>query len=420
MQRGVRPLWELPLFVCLLLGCAREASPRVESGRAAVSVHASPVPRGSTFEEEVAFVGRWSPVTVLVSDSGGRIAVSPGLGGRVMTSAVGPGSPSLGWINRPFLESGKRGTQFDNYGGEDRFWLGPEGGQFGLYFPPGAPYAFSAWQTPPSFNEGAWSVTEGSHARVALARTLHVKNHSGTTFDVDVERTVTVLSRAEIAKKLGEDVPASVEVVAFESINRITNAGQEAWTRESGLLSVWILGMYAPSSDAHVVVRFDPAGDGAVVNDRYFGKVPPERLSVHVREGFLAFTCDGALRGKIGVRPGRARSPLASYSRTGRLLTLVQYDKPEHATDYVNSMWEEQKEPYAGDVVNSYNDGPTEPGKSSLGGFYEIESSSPAAALAPGASLVHTHRTFHLVGEPADLEPVARRILGLGLADFSR
>jgi hypothetical protein len=83
-------------------------------------------------------------------------------------------------------------------------------------------------------------------------------------------------------------------------------------------------------------------------------------------------------------------------------------------------MWEEQKEPYGGDIVNSYNDGPTEPGKPSLGGFYEIESSSPAAALAPGASLVHTHRTFHLVGERADLETIARKVLGIGLDDFSR
>ena len=62
----------------------------------------------------------------------------------------------------------------------------------------------------------------------------------------------------------------------------------------------------------------------------------------------------------------------------------------------------------------------TEPGKTSLGGFYELETSSPAAALTPGASLVHTHRTFHLVGERADLEAISRRVLGIGLDDFSR
>ena len=101
------------------------------------------------------------------------------------------------------------------------------------------------------------------------------------------------------------------------------------------------------------------------------------------------------MRGKIGLPPSRGRGVLGSYSASARLLTLVRYDKPKGATDYVNSMWEAQKEPYGGDVVNSYNDGPTEPGKPSLGGFYEIETSSPAAALAPGAALSHVHQTYH-------------------------
>jgi hypothetical protein len=335
-----------------------------------------------------------------------------------MTSAVAPRGASLGWINRPFLEAGKTGTQFDNYGGEDRLWLGPEGGQFGLYFAPGAPFAFAAWQTPPSLNEGAWTVTRSADTEVVLTRTLRVTNHSGAAFEVGVERTITVLSRSELLSGLGVALPPSVQAVAFETKNRITNLGHEPWTKERGLLSVWILGMYAPSPDAHVVVPFDPSAPGEIVNDRYFGKVPPERLSVHDR--FLAFTCDGHLRSKIGLKPGRARSPLASYSASARLLTLVSYDRPPGVTDYVNSMWENQKEPYGGDIVNSYNDGPTEPGKPSLGGFYEIESSSPAAALAPGASLVHTHRTVHLVGEPADLEAVTRHTLSIGLDDFSK
>ena len=76
-------------------------------------------------------------------------------------------------------------------------------------------------------------------------------------------------------------------------------------------------------------------------------------------------------------------------------------------------MWEKQAEPYGGDVVNSYNDGPVEPGQPSLGGFYELETSSPAAALAPGASLVHAHRTFHFVGERTALDAIAGKVLGV-------
>jgi hypothetical protein len=81
-------------------------------------------------------------------------------------------------------------------------------------------------------------------------------------------------------------------------------------------------------------------------------------------------------------------------------------------------MWEIQKEPYGGDVVNSYNDGPTEPGKASLGGFYEIESSSPAAPLAPGGKLTHVHQTFHFTGPREALDPITKKVLGVSLADL--
>jgi len=73
------------------------------------------------------------------------------------------------------------------------------------------------------------------------------------------------------------------------------------------------------------------------------------------------------------------------------------------------------KDPYAGDVVNSYNDGPPEPGKPPLGPFYELETSSPAAKLKPGASLTHFNRTFHLIGSRVNLNIIAQQVLGASL-----
>jgi len=78
-------------------------------------------------------------------------------------------------------------------------------------------------------------------------------------------------------------------------------------------------------------------------------------------------------------------------------------------------MWERQSAPYAGDEINSYNDGPPAPGKPPLGGFYEIESSSPAAALAPGEAITHVHQTYHFSGPRADLDALARHVLGVSL-----
>jgi hypothetical protein len=81
-------------------------------------------------------------------------------------------------------------------------------------------------------------------------------------------------------------------------------------------------------------------------------------------------------------------------------------------------MWEIQKRPFGGDMVNSYNDGPPAPGKKPLGPFYEIESSSPAAHLAPGQTIVHVHRTIHVQGPKAELEKIAQKQFGVGLDEI--
>ena len=58
------------------------------------------------------------------------------------------------------------------------------------------------------------------------------------------------------------------------------------------------------------------------------------------------------------------------------------------------------------------------PGAKPMGPFFELESSSPAAALAPGKSLSHIHRTVHLSGPEPALDKVARATLGVSLADI--
>jgi hypothetical protein len=96
----------------------------------------------------------------------------------------------------------------------------------------------------------------------------------------------------------------------------------------------------------------------------------------------------------------------------------VQYTRPAGADEYVNSMWEVQREPFKGDVINSYNDGPPAPGKPPLGPFYELETSSPALSLSPNEQHTHVHRTFHLMGPEGDLDRIARATLGAGLDEI--
>ena len=189
-------------------------------------------------------------------------------------------------------------------------------------------------------------------------------NYSGTQMTVDVDRTVRLLSNDDVARLLGVSPGSAVRTVAFESSNMVTNAGNTEWKPETGLVSVWILGMFNPSAETTIALPFTPGPEstlGPIVNDAYFGKVPADRLVITPSAVF--FRGDGQYRSKIGLPPPRALSFAGSYDAARRVLTVVQYTRPSGATSYVNSMWETQREPFKGDVINSYNDGPPEPGK---------------------------------------------------------
>src|SRR5689334_9779593 len=113
-----------------------------------------------TFADEVAFLQKHTKVVVLTDGQGMRVAVAPDLQGRVMTSSArGEAGPGYGWINRDLVASPTRDVHFNPYGGEDRFWLGPEGGQFAVFFKPGEPFDLAHWYTPPAVDTEPYPVT---------------------------------------------------------------------------------------------------------------------------------------------------------------------------------------------------------------------------------------------------------------------
>src|SRR5262249_31462213 len=99
-------------------------------------------PSGSgRFDSDVAFLRKHADVISLSDSSGAQVVLSPTYQGRVMTSTTGGGDrPSFGWIGRSAIASGVRQPHMNVFGGEDRFWLGPEGGQFALFFRRGDPF----------------------------------------------------------------------------------------------------------------------------------------------------------------------------------------------------------------------------------------------------------------------------------------
>ena len=370
------------------------------------------------FDDDLDFLRCHVDVAVL-ENGASRVAVVPAYQGRVMTStAGGSGGKSFGWINRPVIASGMHKPHINVYGGEDRFWLGPEGGQYSIYFPPGAPFEFEHWQTPALIDTEPFAVTRRTPTEITFERDARLVNYSGFAFDLGIRRTVRMLDADRL-----DAIPADVShrdlgLVAFESENTISNLGSHPWRQDTGLLSIWILGMYPPSPRATIILPCHCSDSSELpppINDSYFGKVPADHLSF--AQGAYFFKGDGAHRAKVGLSPAEALPRIGSYAADHQVLTLVEYNLPEGDAVYVNSMWEHQDQPYAGDVVNAYNDGPPAPGQPPLGPFYELETSSPAAALAPGESLTHIHRTIHVTANDAALAAIARHALGV---EFTR
>jgi hypothetical protein len=346
------------------------------------------------------------------------VAIVPGWQGRVMTStSEGIEGFSFGWINHEIISSGKVTQHINPYGGEERLWLGPEGGQFSIFFRNGDEFIYDKWQTPAFLDTTLFSITAASDSSVTFSHPVETVNYSGTAFKLEIERKVTILSDARIKEETGID-PEGINFVAYRSDNKLSNKGADEWKKETGLLSIWMLGMFIPSPAVTVVIPFRQGDEkelGVAVNDNYFGKIPDDRLKISGSN--IYFRADGKSRGKIGITPMRARGIMGSYDFENNILTLLKCKLHEGKTEYVNSAWQIQDNPYSGDALNSYNDGPLEDG-SQMGPFYELETSSPAAALKPGESITHSQITIHLSGDKKLLNKAAVKCFGVTLDEI--
>ena len=371
-----------------------------------------------TYGYDLSFLNKYQE-TVILSDSQGKsqLVIIPGWQARVMTStANGAGGFSYGWINYKLIESGKPTAHINAYGGEERLWLGPEGGQFSVYFAKGVQQEFANWYVPAELDTVAFDLVSKSQTRASFAKQFRLTNYSGSIMDIGIARTVEMMDKASMNSALGFEVPDSVAGVAYQSDNELINHGEVAWTKETGMLSVWMLSMLTPSPGVTIFIpyRESEKPDRKIMNDDYFGKVPADRLIAE--DGIIYFKADGKYRSKIGIPPHRAMNFSGSYDAQHKALTILWCDLPAGRADYVNSKWEIQKEPFSGDAINAYNDGPVEDG-TQMGPFYELESSSPAAGLKPGEKLMHRQRIFHFEGNEEELSRITEKVFGITLTE---
>lgn len=353
---------------------------------------------------------------VLLRDSNGasEVVISPKYQGKVFTStAEGDTGKSFGWINYKAFDA-PVDPHMNAYGGEDRLWLGPEGGKFALFFKKDTKMEFANWATPAPFDHESWKVTSSNDHQIGLTKNMSLVNYKGTQFDLKVDRRISLLERGDIEKLLKTHLDSAVKVVGIETDNSITNTGKDAWSRQTGAPCLWNLDMFTPSPQATIVIPYNEKAGGKVATTDYFGQIPATRVTT--KKGRLFFKADGKSRGKLGMSAARTLSVAGSFDAANNVLSIILFDVDRKAT-YLNQEWKTDKDPLVGDAVNAYNDGPIANG-SQLGPFYEMESVSPGAFLKPDEKLTHQHFIFHFTGDRAGLNAIAGKLLGVSLGDI--
>lgn len=255
-----------------------------------------------------------------------------------------------------------------------------------------------------------------------------------------------LLDEAEVVAAIHGDVSSlhGVPYIAHQSENTLRNLGDVTWQPETGLMSIWVLGMHAPSPDATLIVPYQSNGvrdDEPIVNADYFGTLGPDRFKVDRDRQVVLMRGDGRYRSKLGLTYPRAKPFLAAWDQQRQVFTLIQFNLPAMSSvdlptsgtradglvespdriAYVNNLWRVLDDEYRGDVSNGYNDGPNESG-GQLGGFFELESLSPALALAPQQAYTHTHFTLHMEATDAKafikVDALCQRLCGVSLAEL--
>ncbi len=373
-----------------------------------------------TYGYDLNFLSQRDDLVILKGeDEASQIIVSPKYQGKVFTSTTeGCDGASIGWVNYDAFDVEELNEHINSYGGENRYWIGPEGGPYSIFFAPNKPQDFDHWHTPSAIDTEAWEIAKQSDRGVALTKEIAVTNYKGVELKVKVDRTITMLANSDIKQLLGV-ANSKAKSVAYATDHCITNINDFDWTEETGAVCSWLLDMYPVSESAITIVPYHEGAEaelGRVVTSNYFGEVPAERLKD--KGGILLFKTDGKFRSKIGMNPKRTKAIAANYAPERKLLTIILYDVDREGV-YLNQEWNPTCEPFNGDALNAYNDGILEDG-TQMGPFLELESCSPAAFLAVGDSQQHRHNVFHFVGEESELSIITEKCLGYTLGEFNQ
>ena len=298
------------------------------------------------------------------------VIVAPALGGRVLcTGFEGVEGDTDSYILDTEIKKGAAptgpGAVWSNFGGEERFWLAPEGGRFALFFREGEEQTIANYLIPNSLNSARFGVTAqaADGTSVTFAAPVQLTNSLGTQFDLQVRRKIEVLQSCPYALGYGD----KLDFVGFESKSWVKNTGPAALSRQTGAVAVWTLGQYPVRDHTVIIVPFRPGPDselGKPLNTQYFKtdvvditKIPKGRSYNDywaVKDDYALIKANGSIGTKIEMWPQRALGKIASIDLARFSLTIVEFQMyPE--LDYLASYWLPYPEdPFQGAAISIF------------------------------------------------------------------
>ena len=371
------------------------------------------------FGLDLAFLERYADCVVL-GEGESFVAISPKLQARVMTSTLdGEEGYSMGWINRNLIAANGPESHMNLYGGEDRFWIGPEGTEHSVFFEKDALFVPDNWKIPREISSQPWAVKSQSRYQASFEKEIHLTNARGEKFDMLALREISYISKENAQNILKIEIPESVKMVAFQSANKITNIGSSAWGEKTGYLNLAVLSTFHANKTTYAFVPFnqgDPKNLGTIITDLYNESPIGDRLSV--APDFVRMRLDGAKLGEIFMSPRRSRSIMGFYDSDKNLLTIITFVPPSAPKKYIVPYWRRTNDMLGGDALGVFNNGPANHDTFYADKLFKASTYSPALALEPQKSQMHIQRTFHFKGSEYELEKIAQKLLGVGMKEL--
>jgi len=330
-----------------------------------------------SYHDALNYLAQKTSVIELYDQLGGRAAVCPEWNGKILTSTCdGLKGNSFGCVNVRAIEK----ERFEDFGGEDQWTISP------LIYP--------------------FTVETIKENKAVLQRTLQMTDAYGKLVELNLSRSISLLSRQKIGDWFGDAVAEALEqedvsVVGFRTENTVR-------AQEKAHIASRQRGMFNAGPHAFVIVSTPPKDypwDSFSVEIDYLGRAPHGRI-LHLSQALL-IRADGHGQCQATIPYSVAPPILGAVELQFGTLTLWTFDLPDDSNS-------------EDDVIRIYNSGSTHTDKLDWARYYEVNCFSTAQNLQPDAALSYRQHTLHIAADNHALGSLVRQIFDVELDEIPK